>query len=239
MPITPLHVRSADGYGDVVVARPRDGGSHPAVLMYPDGFGIRPTLIDIADELAANGYYVLVPNVFYRHRPSPVVDLPAYIDADTRPAVMSQVMPLIHEHTADRVVRDARAYLEFLSEQPDVTPGPIAVTGYCIGGLYATQTAINLPDQVTALAAFHAPVAAAGADALGALTCRAHFGHAASDLSEDDLEALNTVLDASGADYTSEIYPDSVHGFTMRDTDSFNAEGMHRHWTRLLDLLSS
>jgi carboxymethylenebutenolidase len=125
-----------DGQADAFAAFPDRGERYPGVLMYADGFGVRPVLREMARELAGHGYYVLVPNLVYRH-----------IGEDVRNAVFAQLMPLIEAHTADRVLSDADAYLRFLAAQPEVAAGPVAVTGYCIGGLLATRTAAAPPRQ--------------------------------------------------------------------------------------------
>jgi carboxymethylenebutenolidase len=70
-----------------------------------------------------------------------------------------------------------------------------------------------------------------------ASTAQVHFGHAESDLTPEALSELNRALDAAKVDYTSEIYPGTVHGFTMSDTDAFDPAGLQRHWDRLLPLL--
>ncbi|MFE2267805.1 dienelactone hydrolase family protein [Streptomyces lavendulae] len=237
MPNRMLHVPTADGLADAFVAFPDRGERHPGVLMYPDGFGIRPVVREMARELAGHGYYVLVPNPFYRHGPAPVIELPEHIGEEDRPAVFARLMPLIEEHTAERALKDADAYLGFLTTRPEVAAGPVAVTGYCIGGLLATRTAAAHPGGVAAVAAFHAPVGADGPDSLAAITAQAYFGHAASDLTPESLGELNRALDAAGVDHTSEIYPGTVHGFTMSDTDSFDPAALERHWDRLLTLL--
>ncbi|MFK0200578.1 dienelactone hydrolase family protein [Streptomyces lavendulae] len=237
MPNRMLHVPTADGRADAFVAFPDRGERHPGVLMYPDGFGIRPVVREMARELAGHGYYVLVPNPFYRHGPAPVIELPEHIGEEDRPAVFARLMPLIEEHTAERSLKDADAYLGFLTTRPEVAAGPVAVTGYCIGGLLATRTAAAHPGRVAAVAAFHAPVGADGPGSLAAITAQAYFGHAASDLTPESLGELNRALDAAGVDHTSEIYPGTVHGFTMSDTDSFGPAALERHWDRLLTLL--
>ncbi|MEV6012593.1 dienelactone hydrolase family protein [Streptomyces sp. NPDC051976] len=238
MPFKTLQIPTPDGQADALAAFPVHGGRNPGVLMYPDGFGIRPVLREMARELAGHGYYVLVPNFFYRHGPTPLIELPEHIGEEARPVVLAQLMPLIEAHTSDRVLRDADAFLRFLTAQPEVRPGPVAVTGYCIGGLLATRTATAHPRQVAALAAFHAPVGADGPDSLSELTAEVHFGHAESDLTPTALGELNKALDAAGLAYTSEIYPGTVHGFTMSDTDAFNPGALQRHWDFLLPLLS-
>ncbi|MFJ6053369.1 dienelactone hydrolase family protein [Streptomyces sp. NPDC092307] len=238
MPIKTLQIPTADGQADAFAAFPDQGALHPGVLMYADGFGIRPVLREMARELAGHGYYVLVPNPFHRHGPAPVFDLPEYIGEEDRHAVFGRVMPLIEAHTAERVLSDADAYLRFLTDQPEVGAGPVGVTGYCIGGLWAMRTAAAHPGQVAAVAAFHGPVGADGPDLFAKITAEVHLGHAEGDMTPEALGELNRALDAAGVDHTSEIYPGTIHGFTMSDTDAFSASGLKRHWEHLLPLLN-
>lgn len=208
--------------------------------MYADAFGIRPVIRELARELAGHGYYVLVPNFFYRHGPTPLFDLPERIGEEARTGLIAQLMPLIKAHTAERVLSDADAYLTFLTGRPEVAAGPVAVTGYCIGGLLAMRTAAAHPGQVAAVAGFHGPVGTDASDRqqlLSTLTAQVHLGHAATDLTPETLGELNQALDAAGVDYTSEIYPGTIHGFTMSDTDAFSPAGLRLHWERLLPLL--
>ncbi|MFE5741508.1 dienelactone hydrolase family protein [Streptomyces celluloflavus] len=237
MPSKTLQIPTADGQADAFAAFPDGGGLHPGVLMYADGFGIRPVLREMARELARHGYYVLVPNIFYRHGPAPVIELPEHIGEEARPAVFAQLMPLIEAHTTERVLSDADAYLRFLTTQPEVSAGPVAVTGYCIGGLLAMRTAAAQPGQVASVAAFHGPVGADGPDLFSKLTAEVYLGHAEGDMTLEALGELNQALDAAGVGYTSEIYPGTIHGFTMSDTDAFNSAALQRHWDRLLPLL--
>ncbi|WP_369205403.1 dienelactone hydrolase family protein [Streptomyces sp. PU-14G] len=241
MPTKTVRIPTADGEADAFVAFPDAGGRHPGVLMYADAFGIRPVLREMARELAEHGYYVLVPHYFYRQGPAPVVALPAYIGEEVRPAIVAQLMPLIEAHTTARVLSDADAYLTYLTAQPEVAAGPVAVTGYCIGGLLAMRTAAAHPDRVAAVANFHGPVAD-GPESLkhllAELTAQVHLGHAETDMTPDALDELHAALDAAGVDYTSEIYPGTVHGFTMSDTAAFDPAALRRHWDRLLPLLA-
>ncbi|MEU1816859.1 dienelactone hydrolase family protein [Streptomyces roseifaciens] len=241
MPTKTLHIPTPDGQADAFAAFPDHGEQHPGVLMYPDAFGMRPVLEQMARELAGHGYYVLVPNFFYRHGPAPLIELPEHIGEEVRSEAVAQLMPLIEAHTAERILRDADAYLRFLTAQPEVGAGPVAVTGYCIGGLLAMRTAAAHPGQVAAVAGFHGPVGADGPDSLrrllSTLTAQVHLGHAETDMTPEALGELNQALDAAGVGYTSEIYPGTVHGFTMSDTDAFDPVALQHHWDRLLTLL--
>ncbi|MEU8354284.1 dienelactone hydrolase family protein, partial [Streptomyces sp. NPDC048845] len=69
-------IQTQDGPCDAFAAYPETDGTYPAVLLFMDAFGVRPVLRDMARRLAAEGYYVLVPNLFHRNGPAPVVELP-------------------------------------------------------------------------------------------------------------------------------------------------------------------
>jgi carboxymethylenebutenolidase len=242
LPTKKLQIPTMDGRADAFAAFPDRGERHPGVLLYPDAFGVRPVLEEMARELAGHGYYVLVPNVFYRHGPAPVIELPEHIGKEVRPAVFSQLMPLIEAHSTECALRDADAYLKFLTTQPEVSAGPVAVTGYCLGAALAMRTATAHPDQVAAVAGFHpSRLVTEAPDSphrlVPKITAQVHLGLAENDMTSEEISEFSQALDAAGVGYTCEIYPDTVHGFTMSDTDAFNPSARRRHWDRLLPLL--
>ncbi|MEU7178664.1 MULTISPECIES: dienelactone hydrolase family protein [Streptomyces] len=242
MPTKTLQIPTADGQADAFAVFPDGGERHPGVLLYPDALGIRPVLKEMARQLAEHGYYVLVPNIFYRHGPAPVVELPEYIGEEARPTVIAQLMPMIQAHTAERALRDADAYLTFLTAQPEVSAGPVATIGYCMGAVSAMRTATAHPDKVAAVAGFHpGPLVTDAPDSphhrVPELTAQVHLGLAEGDMSPEALTELNQALDTAGVGYTTEIYPGTVHGFTMSDTEAFNPAALQHHWDCLLPLL--
>ncbi|MBT2233630.1 dienelactone hydrolase family protein [Nonomuraea sp. NEAU-A123] len=242
MPTKALQIPTADGQADAFAAFPDDDERHPGVLLYTDIFGVRPVLREMARELAGNGYYVLVPNLYYRHGPAPVIELPEHLGAEIRPTVVAQLIPFVKVHTTERVLRDADAYLRFLTTQPEVSAGPVAAIGYCMGAVLAMRTAAAHPDQVAAVAGFHPGNLVTDAPdsphrLVPELTAQVHLGLAENDMTSEGISELNQALDAAGAGHTCEIYPGTVHGFTMSDTDAFNPSALQRHWDRLLSLL--
>src|SRR5262245_6102479 len=66
-----VEIKMPDGVCDAALIHPSTG-SHPGVLIWPDAFGLRPSMRDIAKRIAAEGYSVLVPNPFYRVAKAPV-----------------------------------------------------------------------------------------------------------------------------------------------------------------------
>ncbi|GAA4995744.1 dienelactone hydrolase family protein [Actinopolymorpha pittospori] len=243
MPTKTLRIPTTDGQADAFAAFPDRGERQPGVLLYADAFGVRPVLEGMARELAEHGYYVLVPNVFYRQGPAPVIELPEHIGEEVRPAVIAQLMPLIRAHTTEHALRDADAYLRFLTNQPEVSAGPVGVVGYCMGAVLAMRTATVHPDQVAAVAGFHpGPLVTDAPDSPHRLvperlTAQVHLGLAENDMSPETISELNRALDAAGVGYAVEIYPGTIHGYTMSDTDAFNPSALQRHWDRLLPLL--
>jgi carboxymethylenebutenolidase len=196
----------------------------------------------MALELAGHGYYVLVPNVFYRHGPAPVTDLPKHITAESRADVFAALMPLLKAHTTEEALRDADAYVDFLTSRPEVSSGPVATIGYCMGAVLAMRTATAHPGQVAAVAGFHPGALVTDAPdsphrAVPGLTAEVHLGLAENDMTPEAITELSQAFDAGGVGYTCEIYPGTVHGFTMADTDAFDAAGSRRHWERLFALL--
>ncbi|WP_197349213.1 dienelactone hydrolase family protein [Streptomyces bathyalis] len=238
-----LDIPAPDGTADAFAAFPAEGGRHPGVLLYMDVIGLRPVIRGLAMKLASHGYYVLAPNVFYRHGRAPLFPLPDMREPEARDAFIAKVRPVMADHTPDKSVPDSGAYLDFLTQQEQVSPGAVGVTGYCMGAMLALRTASAHPGTVAAAAGFHgARLATDAADSphldVGSVTAELHFGHAENDdaMPPKDIARLDEALDAAGVRYTSEVYP-GPHGFTMSDTSAYSPVALERHWERLLPLL--
>jgi carboxymethylenebutenolidase len=241
---TSLDIPTQDGTADAYLVHPDDDSPHPAVLLYMDAFGLRPSLKRMADHLAGHGYTVLVPNVFYRGGRAPVVDLPDFIDPSARPELFQQIMPLMQALTPEAVERDADAYLRRLADLPQAADGPIGITGYCMGARLALRTAGAYPERVAAIAGFHGGRLATDTPdsphlVADRVTAEVYFGHADQDSSmpPEQIELLDKVLTEAGVRHRSEVYPGAHHGYTQADTAAYDAKATERHWTELLALL--
>ncbi|MDX3612567.1 dienelactone hydrolase family protein [Streptomyces europaeiscabiei] len=242
---TTVDIATRDGTADAYLVRPEGSGPFPAVLLYMDAFGVRPHLKKMADRLASAGYCVLAPNVFYRHGPAPVIQLPDFVDPVTRPELFQRLGPLIRSLTPEAAMQDADAYLYWLAECPTPKGGPVGVTGYCMGAGLALRTAGAHPDRVAAAAGFHgANLASTAPDSPHLLADRIeaelYFGHADQDraLPPEQVERLNAALASAGVRHRCEVYADAHHGFTQADTAAYDPAAAERHWVALLDLFA-
>src|SRR6202000_1681230 len=125
-----IDIKTADGVADSYLTRPDDGRPHPGVLLLVDAFGLRPQIEEMAARIAAGGFVVLAPNVFYRAGRAPVISLDGLGDPEQRGEVFGRVMPLMKELTSERIVAAASAYLTRLADEAD--GGAVALTGYCM-----------------------------------------------------------------------------------------------------------
>ncbi len=241
---TAVDIPTDDGTADAYLTHPADGVPRPAVLLYMDAFGLRPSLYAMADRLAAAGYTVLVPNVFYRGGRAPVVELPGFIGPEERPEIFRRLDPFRKALTPGRAMRDARAYLEWLARTPHTADGPVAVTGYCMGAGLALRTAGTYPDRVAAVAGFHGGNLATDGPrsphlVAGDITAEAYFAHADRDpgMPAEQQERLSAALTAAGVTHRCEVYAGAHHGYTQVDTSAYDEQAAERHWDALLDLL--
>ncbi|MFD9098139.1 dienelactone hydrolase family protein [Streptomyces collinus] len=241
---TAVDVPAADGVADAYLAHPADGKPRPAVLFYQDAYGLRPYLRSMADRLAAAGYTVLVPNVFYRLGRAPVTELPEFIDPGADPTIWERLGPIVASLTPDLIERDADFYLRRLAESPLTVDGPVAITGYCMGARLAVWTAAAHPDRVAAAAGFHGGRLATDDPrsphrVVGSITAELYFGHAGDDASlpEEQVRRLEEALTEAGVRHRCEVYAHAKHGYTQADTPAYDRAADERHWAALLDLL--
>ena len=151
-----IDIKTRDGICDVFIAYPDENDLYPGVLFYMDGFGPRTYLYEMAKTIASYGYYVLLPNLLYRVRRAPVVDVKYPVRPQDMPEVIKLLMPLFKTYDPESGVQDAKAFFDFSYHQKQVRPGKIGITGYCMGGGLAVRTAARYPDRVAAVACFHA-----------------------------------------------------------------------------------
>src|SRR5437867_3596266 len=122
---TNVEIKTSDGTCDAAFIHPATG-SHPAVLIWPDAFGLRPSMRDMAKRLAAEGYSVLVPNPFYRVAKSPVFENPSDFNFGD-PAQRNKLTPLMGSiNAAGAAERDAVAFIGCFADPDDYIDAMLA-----------------------------------------------------------------------------------------------------------------
>lgn len=239
-----LQMPMPDGVAEAIVESASGGG--PGVLLFMDAFGLRPRIREIAAQIAGWGYVVLAPNVFYRD--GTVADLAPTGDlrtAEGMGAFFATAGPRMGHLTADLASRDFPAYVDALSRQPGVRPGPIGTVGFCMGGRLAVRLSGEAPEVVAACAAIHtAGLVTDDADSpiLALRSARAEYLFASADndrgMTPDHVAALDAALEAAGLTATNVIVPNATHGYTMSDTAAWNAEASEWALDQLKELFA-
>ncbi|MCY3688744.1 MAG: dienelactone hydrolase family protein [Gammaproteobacteria bacterium] len=238
-----VEITTPDGVADCYFTYPASG-SHAAVLVWPDILGLRPAFREMGRRLAMSGYSVLTVNPFYRSARSPVVEVGASFG---QPETREIVLPMARQLNADTHFTDARAFVSWIDEQPEVdTSRGIGTTGYCMGGPMVMRTVAAVPDRLGAGATFHGGGLATDADESPHLLIpdtRAHMLHAVSeDDDADEPEVKNTLAaayEAAGIPAEIEVYEGTLHGFCSIDSQVYHEAQAERAWSRLLNLFEN
>lgn len=238
-----IQIKTNDGICPSYVYRPTGKGPWPAVLVLMDGLGIRPAMLEVGERLATHGYFVLLPDLFYRSGPyEPMDPHTVFTDPEKRKVLMEKFFA---KATPANIMSDTRFFLDYLASQSEVKPGGIGTTGYCMGGFMALTAAGTFPDRFVATASFHGGRLATDDPTSPHLLApkmksRVYVAGAIEDQSfPDEMKArLEDALTKAGVDHTIETYP-AKHGWVFRDTPVYDAAASERHWSSLLALFDA
>jgi len=243
-----VEIRTADGSCDAAFFHP-SSGSHAAVLIWPDAFGLRPAMRDMGRRLAADGYAVLVPNPFYRIARAPMFESAANVDFQA-PTTRAKLGPMMGSVTAAGAAeRDAAAYVAFLDTQPQVDRArKVGVQGYCMGGALTFRSAAAVPERVGAGASFHGGgLVTDKPDSphrlVPRMRSRMYVGVAANDdqRQPEAKDRLREAFAAAKLPAEVEVYP-ARHGWCVPDMPQeggapiYSAPDAERAWSALLAL---
>ena len=235
-----ISIRTKDGDCRSFVFTPGGPRPYPAILFYMDGGAIRPTLFDMAERLAGEGYLVLLPDMFYRAGRYTPFDLPTLFAADRVRAVIGRYSSTVNN---DLAAEDTAAFLAYLDTRGDVAGRKIATVGYCMGGGWSLTAAGRYPDRVAAAASFHGTNLATDSPMSPHLLVPRMQGEVYVAGAVDDqgyppemAERLDRALSAAAVTHRCEFYEGARHAWTMRDVPNYNEAAAERHWLELVSL---
>ncbi len=242
-----VQIKTADGVCDAALVHPQGKGPWPGVIIFPDIWGLRPVMRDMAKRLATAGYTVVVPNPFYRNAKPPVLG-PNFDfgSAEDRARLGELRKPL----TQEAVMRDGAAWVAFLDSQPAVNrKAKIGVVGYCMGGPMTMQAAAAAPERIGAGASFHGGgLVTDKPDSphllVPKMKARYYFGVAESDdkRQPDAKTKLAEAFEAAHLPAKIEVYPGTAHGWCVKDMPLqdgkpiYDEAAAERAWGELLRL---
>lgn len=237
-----IELKTSDGTMDCFVVRPDEGGPFPAVIMYMDAPGIREELRDMARRIAATGYHVFLPNMYYR-----VGREGAYGFDRTRiredDAELQKMFAVMRSLSNADVVNDTAPMLACIAEDSGVSPGPIGIVGYCMSGQYVVSVGAAFPDRIGAIASYYGvgiKTEAADSPHLRAADIQAetYLAFAENDhyVPDDLLAGIREAFDAAGTNHRVEVYPGTGHGFAFPERADYVKAAAERHWERMLSL---
>ena len=232
-----IEIPTRDGHTTTFISHPERDGPHPVILFYMDAPAIREELRDMARRLATSGYYVMLPNLYYRAGVMELGPLPADPEAPER----KRMFELMASINIPLVMEDTRALLAYAAGQAAARKDLVGSVGYCMSGRYAINAATHFPDRVKAAASIygtHLATDQPDSPHLAASKTKAelYFGCAETDIYAP-MELIEKVKQAmQGANAEVEIYPGTHHGFAFPKRPVYDRDAAERHWERLLAL---
>jgi carboxymethylenebutenolidase len=232
-----LDIATPDGAMNTFVVHPEEEGPHPVVLFYMDAPGKREELHDMARRLASVGYYVVLPNLYYRRTRE--FELKA-----RTPEAMKPMFELMDSLSNAMTVRDTGAMLKFVDAQPQARPGRVGAVGYCMSGPFVFAAAAAYPERIGAIASVHGARMVTDRDdsphrMAPRIQCETYVACAETDIwaPPEAVAQLQAALEAAGTPHRIEWYPGAHHGFVFpRREGVYHQPSAERHWERLFSL---
>jgi len=229
-----IDIHTKDGVMNTFITHPEENGPHPVVIFLMDAPGKREELHDMARRLGSAGYYVMLPNLYYRR----------LREFDVESSSSEEMFEHMHSLSNAMVCEDVEAIFHFAASDSAARDGKTGCVGYCMSGPFVFAAAAAFPDQIAASASFHGVRLFADAEDsphlnAGKIRGEMYFGCAETDeyAPQKMIDDLDRHLAGTGINYRIEIYPGTEHGFVFPlRQGKYHKASAERHWERLLAL---
>ncbi|KAF2072069.1 hypothetical protein CYY_006611 [Polysphondylium violaceum] len=231
---------------DTFITRPSDIQSPlPIIVFCMDMFGLRPNLYKIAERIAEHGFFVVLPNIFYRNISEPIVTSLENVDALC--GALCAARGVAAKCSIVEFLSDMKSVLEYVSTHyGDVTQKDnVGLLGLCFGGAFAMRLANEYPEIIKSCASVHAGQLVTDTPEsphklINNIKAVCYFAHADQDqwMTLEDISVLNKALDDANINYESEVYAGCAHGWNIEDFFMFNREGHEKTMAKLFDFYS-
>jgi carboxymethylenebutenolidase len=234
-----IEISTADGRMNTFICHPERLGPHPAIIFFMDAPGIREELRDMARRLGTVGYYVMLPNLYYR---SNVEELGSVV-GEANVATRQKALQLMTTINIPMVMQDVDALLAFAAKDKAASTKPMGCVGYCMSGQYAMNAAVRHNDKIRAAASIYGVALVTDKPDSPHLApqrtgARLYFGCAENDQYAplEMIEVLRAEIAAKGGNAEVEVYPGTAHGFAFASRTVYDKPAAERHWERLFTL---
>jgi carboxymethylenebutenolidase len=198
-------------------------------------------LFELGQRIASAGYFVILPDLFYRAGPFTPPDPVAFAqDAALRKQWQAKYISTVSK---SNIRSDTEAFLDYLAHERDVSSLSIGTTGYCMGGGLSLSAAGNFPDRVVAAASYHGGNLATDDPESPHLLApkikaKVYVAGAVEDASFPDSQKrlLSDALAAAKVDHVVETYAGAKHGWVPTDSVVYDRAASDRHYQTLLAL---
>jgi carboxymethylenebutenolidase len=236
-------VHTADGHMTTFVVHPDGDGPHPVAVVYMDGVGYREQLKENARRFAADGYFCVAPDLYYRSGARLTFDMSTMATTGFQGPEAERMMAAARSVTPEHVAADTRAMLAAIASDPAAGPGPKVCVGYCLGARVSLHAASALASEFVAAAGIHpGALITDKPDSphhdLASVRGELFFAFAETDrtVTQELVDQFRAELDRNGVRGLVERWPGTTHGFAMADLPVYNREAAERHFERTLDL---
>ena len=203
---------------EAYLAQPEDSGPLPGMVVIHEAYGLNDNIRDIARRFANAGYVALAVDLFAgRHRA----------------VCMARLMAgMFFNSLNHQGIRDLKAALTFLTQQPAVDANRLGAIGFCMGGGFAIGWACT-DDRLKVIAPFYGaaprPIEAV------ARSCPIVGSYPDPDFTTRSARQLDAVLDLYSIPHDIKIYAGARHSFfNDQRPASYNAEASADAWQRTL-----